>query len=62
MIASRVEEMDQLELEIESDEQMARRLSGLLRDRLALRVEVKPVPPGTLPRFEAKAKRLVDRR
>lgn len=62
MIASRVNEMDQLELEIESDQQLASRLSGLLRDRLALRVEVKPVPPGTLPRFEAKAKRLMDRR
>ena len=62
MIASRLEEMDQLEIEVEAEESLARRLRGLLRDRLALRVPVTCVPSGSLPRFEAKSRRLVDRR
>ncbi len=62
MIASRLEEMDQLEIEIEAEESLARRLTGLLRDRLSLRVPVACVPSGSLPRFEAKSRRLIDRR
>ncbi len=62
MIASRVEEMDQLQIEIEADEDLARQLSLLLRDRLALRIDVSSVAIGTLPRFEAKSRRLIDRR
>jgi len=38
---------------------VAGRLSRAFQDALALRVPVKPVPPGTLPRFEMKAKRWV---
>lgn len=33
-----------------------------LRDALELRTTVKLVEPGTLPRFEGKAKRVIDRR
>ena len=62
MIATRVEEMDQLAIELEADEVLAVRLAELLRDRLAMRVHVEAVSEGKLPRFEAKAKRLVDRR
>lgn len=62
MIASRVEEMDQLEIEIEADDDLAHRLGLLLRDRLALRIAVTPVKMGSLPRFEAKSRRLIDRR
>jgi phenylacetate-CoA ligase len=62
MIASRTNEMDQLEVEIESDADLARHLTALLRDRLAMRVVVTPVDQGSLPRFEAKSRRLVDRR
>ena len=62
MIASRLEEMDQLEIEIEAEESLARRLGVLFRDRLALRVPVTCVPSGSLPRFEAKSRRMVDRR
>ena len=31
-------------------------VQGLLRDRLIIKTEVELVPPGTLPRFEMKAK------
>lgn len=62
MIASRKDEMDQLEIEIEAGEEKTQRLTELLRDRLAMRVTVRRVPEDTLPRFEAKARRLVDRR
>jgi len=33
-----------------------------LRDALELRTTVRLVEPGTLPRFEGKAKRVIDRR
>lgn len=62
MIATRVDEMDQLAVELEADETSVDRLSALIRDRLAMRVRVEAVAEGSLPRFEAKAKRLVDRR
>jgi phenylacetate-CoA ligase len=62
MVITRRDEMDQLDLEIESDPGSAQRLEEVLRDRLAMRVPVIPVPLETLPRFEAKARRLVDRR
>ena len=62
MIATRVDEMDQLAIELEADEVLAVGLAELLRDRLAMRVHVEAVSEGKLPRFEAKAKRLVDRR
>ncbi|NNE00163.1 MAG: phenylacetate--CoA ligase family protein [Pirellulaceae bacterium] len=62
LIATRKDEMDQLAVEAELDESQAAALSAMLRDRLAMRVQVRCVPPGTLPRFEAKARRLVDRR
>ena len=62
MIASRENEMDQLAIEIEATAETASQLSELLRDRLAMRVNVTTVPADSLPRFEAKAKRLVDRR
>lgn len=62
IIATRVSEMDQLAIELEADEVSAARLSDLIRDRLAMRVSVEAVEAGSLPRFEAKAKRLVDQR
>jgi phenylacetate-CoA ligase len=62
MIASRVDEMDQLAVEIEADDVTAVRLSDLLRDRLAMRIAVTAVSPQSLPRFEAKSRRLVDQR
>jgi phenylacetate-CoA ligase len=62
MIVTRVDCMDQLSIEVEMSEQNAARLRHHLRDRLSMRVSVAPVAAGSLPRFQAKAKRLVDRR
>ncbi|MGB7346036.1 MAG: phenylacetate--CoA ligase family protein, partial [Pirellulaceae bacterium] len=60
MIATRENEMDQLAIEAELNESDAKTLSDLLRDRLAMRVDVQSVSAGTLPQFQAKARRLVD--
>tara|TARA_R110002049_G_scaffold4601_5_gene32707 strand:- start:984076 stop:985338 length:1263 start_codon:yes stop_codon:yes gene_type:complete len=62
MTATRLDEMDQLSVEVELDALGTNTLCDRLRDRLALRVEVKSVPHGSLPRFEAKSRRLVDQR
>lgn len=62
MIATRQGDMDQLAVEIEAGAGGAETLARLLRDRLAIRVDVTSVDRGTLPVFEAKSKRLVDRR
>jgi len=62
MIVGRCDEMEQLDIEMEGSEQLAKRVAGVLRDRLALRIEVAAVKQGSLPRFEAKSRRLVDRR
>lgn len=62
MIATRVDEMDQLRIEVEGEEEAVNKLAQRFRDRLSLRIDVKGVPNGTLPRFEAKARRLVDQR
>lgn len=64
MIATRHESMDQLRIEIESETPsvIVSALEERLRERLSLRIPVTPVPPGTLPRSEAKSKRYVDQR
>jgi len=53
--------MDELELFVELepgvDEEVIDRLQLRLRDTLSLRIPVKPSPPGSLPRFEFKARR-----
>lgn len=64
MIATRHDEMDQLRIEVESDgaTDLEGPLADLLRDRMALRIPVTRVPPGSLPRSEGKSRRWVDRR
>ena len=62
MIATRHQEMDQLAIEAELTREQADRLSDLFRERLAMRVNVSVVAHGSLPRFHAKAKRLIDQR
>ncbi len=62
MIASRRGEMDSLVVEAELGDEGCQRLAAVFQTRLAMRVEVRPVPRGSLPRFEAKARRLVDQR
>jgi phenylacetate-CoA ligase len=49
-----------LRIEVEShDPACAARVEQAVRDELLFRPEVRPVPPGSLPRFEHKARRLV---
>ncbi|TWU58077.1 phenylacetate--CoA ligase family protein [Rubripirellula reticaptiva] len=62
IIVTRKNHMDQLAIEVEAEQSSADRLAGLLRDRLAMRIDVQALPSESLPKFEAKAKRLIDRR
>jgi phenylacetate-CoA ligase len=62
MIAHKAGEMDALTVEVEDRLEAPQRVAEELRLRLGLRVEVRTVPLGTLPRFEGKGKRFVDQR
>jgi phenylacetate-CoA ligase len=54
--------MDALEIEIEDRLEQPSRVSDEFRVRLGLKVEVRCVPVGSLPRFEGKGRRVVDER
>lgn len=54
--------LDELRLEVEDRLKAPERIADELRLRLGLRVEVTAVPIGSLPRFEGKGRRLIDRR
>jgi phenylacetate-CoA ligase len=54
--------LDELELEVEDRLDMPDRIRDELRLRLGLRVEVRSVSIGSLPRFDGKGHRVVDRR
>ncbi|HET6880706.1 MAG TPA: AMP-binding protein [Pirellulales bacterium] len=60
--ATKVEEMDRLTIEIEDRLERPSRVADELRLRLGLNVAVECVPLGSLPRYEAKARRFVDAR
>jgi len=62
MTAEHVEEMDRLLIEIEDRLGNPLRVSEELRLRLGLKVEVKQVDLGSLPRFEGKGQRFIDKR
>ncbi len=68
LIVERPGPLDELTLECEPDgggedpELLRGRLEQLLRDHTGLRINVAVVPPGTIPRSEGKAARVVDRR
>ncbi len=55
-------QMDQLQIEIEDRLESPGRVQTELQVRLGLRIDVQCVPVGSLPRFEAKGKRFVDKR
>jgi phenylacetate-CoA ligase len=55
-------EMDELSVEIEDRLEQPARVAKELQLRLGLRVEVRCVPIGSLPRFEGKGRRFVDQR
>ncbi len=54
--------LDEIALEVECPEEAVPRVEAALRQTLSLRVPVTAVPPDTLPRFELKARRVVDKR
>jgi phenylacetate-CoA ligase len=54
--------MDSLAVEVEDTRHDAARIACALQVRLGLHVEVRDVPAGSLPRFEGKSHRFIDRR
>jgi phenylacetate-CoA ligase len=60
--ALRMGELDEIELEVECPAEVAPRVAAALHRALGLRIGVTAVPSGTLPRFELKARRVVDKR
>ena len=60
--AHRDGEMDSLRIEVEDPQNEPRRIAERLLLRLGVRVAVVSVPVGSLPRFEAKSRRFVDKR
>jgi phenylacetate-CoA ligase len=54
---ARVREMDELRCTIEAPADVADRIAGAIHRELGIRCAVETVAPGTLPRFEMKAKR-----
>jgi phenylacetate-CoA ligase len=55
-------QLDRLTIEIEDRLEQPERVARELQLRLGLSVEVRSAPLGSLPRFEGKGKRFVDRR
>jgi phenylacetate-CoA ligase len=62
VIVTRIGELDQIELELECPEDSLPRVELALAESLHLRIPARSVPMGTLPRFELKARRLLDLR
>ncbi|WP_164103989.1 phenylacetate--CoA ligase family protein [Candidatus Laterigemmans baculatus] len=62
LIATRRGVMDELEVLVEDPQNDPADLAAAMEQRLGLRIPVRAVAPESLPRFDAKAKRLEDRR
>jgi len=60
--ARRQSHMDQLEIELEAGGDTCENVARLVRERIGIRIDVRPVEVGSLPRWEAKHKRFVDAR
>ena len=54
--------MEAIDIEVEASPALREPIADALRQRLGVRVEVTIVPAQSLPRFELKARRIVDRR
>ncbi|WP_417734897.1 phenylacetate--CoA ligase family protein [Rosistilla oblonga] len=55
-------EMDQVSVEVEDPQNDPQRIGKQFETAIGLRIAIKIVPEGSLPRFEAKARRVVDNR
>ncbi len=62
IILTREAELDEISVEVECPPEVTPQVELALRQALGLRVPVRSVPHGTLPRFELKARRVVDQR
>jgi len=62
MVRLRRGELEELRVDAEASQETARALAEELRLRLAVRIETRAVPAGSLPRFELKARRILDER
>ena len=62
LVRTRNGALDELTVEVEGTEAVAGQLELALRERLAVRIPTRAVLLGSLPRFELKARRLVDLR
>ena len=62
LVRTRLNGMDEVTVELEGTPELAQRLADRLRQALSLRLPTRAVPPASLPRFELKARRIVDLR
>ena len=62
IVRTHEQEMEALLVEVEASEHVAHGLAEAFSERLAVRIPTTIVPAGSLPRFELKAKRVVDKR
>jgi phenylacetate-CoA ligase len=62
LVRSRDGALEELTVDVEASEDVATQLAHALRERLAVRIPTRAVPAGSLPRWELKARRLVDAR
>ena len=62
IIRTRRQEMEELAVEVEATDEIASALADAFSQRLAVRIPTRAMPVGALPRFELKARRVVDRR
>ena len=62
MVRSRRGDLEELRVDAEASEETARALAEELRVRLSVRIDTRAVAAGSLPRFELKARRVVDER
>ena len=62
IIVRRAGALDEIELEVECSETLVLEVEAALRQALTLRVPIHAVQQGSLPRFELKARRVLDRR
>jgi len=62
IVRTRQQEMDELIIEVEASSEVANALADAFSQRLAVRIETRTVAPASLPRFELKSNRVVDKR
>ena len=62
IVRTRNGEMEDIAVEVEAQDEVAVRVGQELRQRIGLRIPTRPVPAGSLPRWELKARRIVDLR